>query len=550
MEYYNPAQHDKKRVATEQKTETREIKQAPAKPLQTTAITMAVAAGAAKEETTKLTTNEYDVTLTNRGASLSQITYKARKVDLAINQSQYQARGVFDFPIHFSEDEFLDGNALDALTWQSQNINPETVRYYTSIALNGNPMLVEKIFTFNKKDQSFLVEYRLTNNGRGDAVLNDNKLTISPSDLIGPNLDFNNTYNQISGVIYSLNGKFKKETKSGSGDGFGALIGCSSPSQADAYKIDSGTVDWFGIMGRYFVVIMIPEKSVKGSVMYDNRKGTGYRIGVTIPVKPIKPGGKFSQNFKIYLGEKDKDKLTAVDKRIVDAADISTLIEPIRYFVMWCLMGINSFIGNIGWSLVIFSILSKIAFTPLTLKSNESMRKMQQLTPHLNKLKEKFKDKPDVMQKEMMKLYKEHKVNPMGGCLPLLLQMQFFFGLYSALINSLDLWNAPFMLWIKDLSMPDTVAVIFGYNINILPLFMTATTFLQQKLSTVDSGNQQQKMMMMMMPVILIFVFWNMPSGLVLYWTLQNVFQILHQLYINKFSKDKKENAEVTKSSK
>jgi YidC/Oxa1 family membrane protein insertase len=174
---------------------------------------------------------------------------------------------------------------------------------------------------------------------------------------------------------------------------------------------------------------------------------------------------------------------------------------------------------------------------PLTQKSTDSMKKLQELGPQIKKLQEKYKDKPDLIQKETMKLYKENKVNPLGGCLPLILQMPFFFALYSALINSIDLWNAPFMLWIRDLSMPDTVANISGFNLNLLPLMMTITTIIQQKQTMVDSGNQQQKIMMYMMPVILLFVFWTMPSGLVLYWFLQNLYQILHQFIVNKIGK-------------
>ena len=207
--------------------------------------------------------------------------------------------------------------------------------------------------------------------------------------------------------------------------------------------------------------------------------------------------------------------------------------------MIWCLLAINKYIGNLGWSLVLFSLLSKIVFMPLTIKSNESMKKMQQLTPKLNEIKAKYKDKPDLMQKEMMKLYRENKVNPMGGCFPLLLQMPFFFALYSALINSIDLWNAPFIFWMKDLSMPDTVATVAGFSLNILPIIMTGTTFLQQKLSTVEAAGQQ-KALMMIMPLMFIFIFWNMPSGLVLYWALQNVFQIMHQLFINYRAKAKK----------
>jgi len=317
------------------------------------------------------------------------------------------------------------------------------------------------------------------------------------------------------------------------------MLGCGSSSNGEPLKKETGKINWAGVMSRYFLLIMIPEDSAGKSVVHDNRKQTGFRTGMYIDMGALAPGKEIKKSFKIYLGEKDKKNLAATDKSIIDAADVSKLIEPIRDFVIWCLMSINRLVGNLGWALVIFSIITKVVFMPLTIKSTESMKKMQQLTPMLNELKVKYKDKPDQMQKEMMKLYKENKVNPMGGCFPLLLQMPFFFALYSALIDSIDLWHAPFILWMKDLSMPDTVLSISGFDLNILPILMTASTFFQQKLTTVDTGGQQ-KIMMMMMPLVFIFIFWSMPSGLVLYWALQNIFQIAQQLFINYRSKGKK----------
>jgi YidC/Oxa1 family membrane protein insertase len=133
-----------------------------------------------------------------------------------------------------------------------------------------------------------------------------------------------------------------------------------------------------------------------------------------------------------------------------------------------------------------------------------------------------------------MEMYKKEKVNPASGCLPILVQMPFFIALYSALSNSLDMWNAPFIFWITDLSMPDTVAQISGVNINILPIIMTLTTYVQQKMTPGSDAGSQQQMFMKFMPLIFIFIFWDMPSGLVLYWTMQNLLQILNQVYINR----------------
>jgi YidC/Oxa1 family membrane protein insertase len=474
-----------------------------------------------KEETIKLKTDKFTFELTNKGAAVSRANYSDRNIDLTLNEKLFGANGNLDFAVHFSEDEFFHGNNLNSDLWNVVRVDDKTVKFFTEVLVDGNPLRVEKIYKFTDKGYDFSVEYRFMNTGKKPVIFRDGKAIFSPSDTLGPKLDYTNRYNHMVG-IYSIGDDYSQNMKGG---GFFSKAGDS--------KKESGKVDYTGIMSRYFLLIMIPDQFNGTEMIFDNRNDTGFRTGMTVAMNEILPGKEQVKSFKIYLGEKDKAMLKGVDAKIVDASDVSTIIEPIRYFVVWCLTWINKIFGNMGWSLVVFSILTKIVFMPLTKKSTDSMKKMQELTPQINKLKEKFKDKPDMIQKETMRLYKENKVNPLGGCLPLLLQMPFFFGLYSALINSIDLWNVPFMLWIKDLSMPDTVFALSGYNINILPLLMTATTIIQQKQTMVDTGNQQQKIMMYMMPFILLFVFWTMPSGLVLYWFLQNLYQILNQFVVN-----------------
>jgi len=285
---------------------------------------------------------------------------------------------------------------------------------------------------------------------------------------------------------------------------------------------------------------MMPLGQSAMEVVADNRLNSGYRTGMSMPPETIKANSAITKIFKVYAGPKNKNILASVDPSLKNAADISLIIEPIHNFVIWCLLNLNKLFKNIGWSLIVFSILTKIVFMPITQKSTDSMKKMGLLAPQINAIKEKYKDKPDVMQREIMAVYKANRINPLMGCLPILIQMPFFFAFYSALTSSIDLWNAPFILWMKDLSMPDTVATISGFNLNILPLIMTVSTFFQTKLSTVDTGqSKQQKIFMMAMPVVFIFIFWTMPSGLVLYWIMQNILQIAHQLIVNKFGKIK-----------
>ena len=478
-----------------------------------------------KEETINLKTDKFTLELTNKGASVSKANYSERNIDLTLNEKLFGASGNLDFSVHFSENDFFHGNNLNSDLWNVVKVDQKTVKFFTEVLIEGNPLRLEKIFKFNDKGYDFNVEYRFINIGKNPVKFRDGKAIFSPSDTLGPKLDYTNKYNHMIG-IYSVDDSYSQNTKGG---GFFSKSGDS--------KTKSGAVEYTGIMSRYFLLIMIPEQFTGTEMIFDNREKTGFRTGMYVNMSEILPGQEQVKSFKIYLGEKDKAMLKAVDPRIVAASDVSTIIEPIRYFVVWCLMWINKLFGNMGWSLVVFSILTKIVFMPLTKKSTDSMKKMQELGPQVNKLKEKYKDKPDMIQKETMKLYKDNKVNPLGGCLPLLLQMPFFFGLYSALINSIDLWNVPFMLWIKDLSMPDTVFAISGFNINILPLLMTASTIVQQQQTMVDTGNQQQKIMMYMMPFVLLFVFWTMPSGLVLYWFLQNLYQILNQVVVNHLGK-------------
>ena len=481
-----------------------------------------------KEETINIQTEKFAFTLTNKGALISKVNYIERDIELTHNENPFNSNGYFDFPIHLSEDEFFNGNNLNSDNWKIERADDKMVQFAMTMTVDGNPIKIEKIYRFTDNGYDFTVDYRFINISRNSVKFNNGKIIFSSSDVLGPDLDYSKYYNLITG-IYSIDDSYSQNTK---GSGFFTKVG--------ELKRETGNVEYVGVMSRYFLLIMIPQDFTGTEMIFDNREHTGYRTGMYVAMNEILPGNDLTKSFRVYLGQKDKKELKAVDPKIAKASDVWAIIEPIRYFVIWCLLSINSVVGNLGWSLIIFSILTKIVFMPLTQKSTDSMKKMQEIAPQLKKLQEKYKGKPELLQQETVKLYKENKVNPLGGCLPLLLQMPFFFGLYSGLISSIDLWNAEFMFWIKDLSMPDTIYTISGFEIVVLPIFMTITTVIQQRQTMVDTGNQQQKMLMYMMPVILLFVFWRMPSGLVLYWFLQNLYQIMHQYIVNKIGMRKK----------
>jgi YidC/Oxa1 family membrane protein insertase len=197
----------------------------------------------------------------------------------------------------------------------------------------------------------------------------------------------------------------------------------------------------------------------------------------------------------------------------------------------------NRLTHNYGIDIILLTILIKIIFYPLSVKSYKSMKEMQKMQPIISKLKEKYKDDKQKLNQEMMDLYKKKGINPMGGCLPMIIQIPVFFALYKALSGAIELRHAPFMLWINDLSAPEDLFSfsIAGYSlpIRILPLVMGVTQVIQQKMTPTSADPIQEKMMLFM-PIFFTFLFWGFPSGLVLYWLVNNVISIAQQYYINK----------------
>jgi YidC/Oxa1 family membrane protein insertase len=250
-----------------------------------------------------------------------------------------------------------------------------------------------------------------------------------------------------------------------------------------------------------------------------------------------KPG---INNFILYAGPKEYDMLKTLNvglEHIVDFGFFSILAVPL----FWVLKLFYQLIGNYGWAIILLTIVTRIPFIPLINKSQKSMKKMQDIQPKMAEVREKYKKDPQRMQKEMMELYKTHKVNPVGGCLPMLLQIPVFFALYKILLIAIELRNAPFMLWIKDLSGPDTlfghipaaIPMIGGFAVGPLPLLMGLTMLIQQKMTPTSLDPTQNKMMMFM-PIIFTFLFLNFASGLVLYWLINNILSIAQQFYVNR----------------
>jgi len=278
---------------------------------------------------------------------------------------------------------------------------------------------------------------------------------------------------------------------------------------------------WIADEESYFFAALVPGFQAEEVKIWEKR-------GIGLIALKMNPG---TNKYVLYAGPKSIDTLKKENldlEHIVDFGFFSVIARPI----FWLLKYINGFIGNYGWSIIILTILLRVPFIPLLNKSQRSMKKLQQLQPKMAELKEKYKKDQQRMQKEMMELYRKYKVNPMGGCLPMLLQIPFFFALYKVLLVAVELRGAPFMLWIHDLSAKDPYYV--------LPIVMGLTMLLQQKM-TPTSADPKQAKIMMFMPIVFTFMFLNFSSGLVLYWLMSNVLSIVQQFFVN--MKAKKEQA-------
>ena len=287
---------------------------------------------------------------------------------------------------------------------------------------------------------------------------------------------------------------------------------------------------WIAQEDKYFFSAIVPLSQV------EEARAWTYNGSSVIALK-AKPG---EAKFHMYAGPKDHDRLEKLGlglEHVIDFGFFSIIARPL----FWILKFFYSFIGNYGWSIILLTIVVRIPFIPILNKGQKSMKKLQQLQPKMAEIKEKYKKDPQKMQAEMMELYKKYKVNPMGGCLPMLLQIPVFFALYKVLLIAIELRAAPFMLWITDLSGPDTlfghipqwVPLLSGSAVGPLPIVMGLTMVIQQKM-TPTSGDPRQAKMMMFMPVIFTFMFLNFASGLVLYWLVNNILSIIQQVFVNK----------------
>ena len=306
----------------------------------------------------------------------------------------------------------------------------------------------------------------------------------------------------------------------------------------DVTKSYIGKIWWTALSSKYFLNALIPVESASKVVIKKDKLNISQNcVEAVIPI--VRPNQSFAYKINCYLGPKDVDRLEKQRVNLEVLVDFGFFGNLFR--IVHILKFLYKISGNYGVAIILLTILTNMILFPLTIKSHKSMKAMQELQPKINALKDKHKDNSQKLNKETMAMYKKNKVNPLGGCLPMMLQMPVFFALFTTLRNAIELKGTCFIpRWIPDLSLPDTVfylGALIGkqgvYPLNILPILMSITTVLQQKF-TAQSADPRQAKMMLFMPVFMLFIFYNFPSGLVLYWLTNNILSIAQQAWIRK----------------
>ena len=366
-----------------------------------------------------------------------------------------------------------------------------------------------KIYRFRRGSYVIDIEHQIRNPGPGELqshayfqMLRDSKPPAGDSAMLP-------TFTGVA--VYTDKEKFQKLT-------------FSDIEKGKASHAKNSADGWIAVLQHYFLSAWLAKPGAPREFYTRYLEGGLYAAGVIVPVGTVAPGSTGSIAIALYAGPQEQDKLDRLAPGLDLAVDYGWL-TVIAVPLFWVLAWMYGLVGNWGMAIILLTVLIKLAFYPLSEASYRSMGKMRVLAPKLQRLKEQYGDDRQRLQQAMMGLYKTEKVNPLGGCLPIVVQIPVFIALYWVLLASVELRHAPFMLWIDDLSSPDPWF--------ILPVLMGATMIIQTKLNPEPPDPVQAKVMKIM-PVAFSIFFFFFPAGLVLYWLVNNVLSILQQWHINR----------------
>ncbi len=387
----------------------------------------------------------------------------------------------------------------------------------------NNNVKIIKSFVFSKNNYDVDIEYQVINNdskswnGHVFSALK-RKNTGSSASMFSPTA--------FTGLaLYNTENKFHK---------------ISPDKLSNNPKVWDSSQGWAAIIQHYFISTWVPISDEMYQYSAKTNNDGTYSVNLLGPNFVVEPAQTVTKSIKFYSGPEQAEQLALLAPGLDRTVDYG-ILWPIASAIFWVMKKIYSFVGNWGYSIILVTILIKLVFYRLASSSYKSMAKLRVLGPKIEQLKQRYGDDREKMGKAMMELYKKEKVNPLGGCLPMLIQLPFFIALYWVLIESIELRQAPFVLWITDLSVKDPYFV--------LPLLMGISMFLQQKLSPAPADPTQAKVMMLM-PVIFTVLFLYFPAGLVLYWVINTITSIMQQWWITRSVENDKSNKNNILSSK
>ncbi len=391
------------------------------------------------------------------------------------------------------------------------------------ICKTGNNFIIKKKYLFHESQYFIELEVTVSNVKNVDAIVNYSMI----SGIGASTIPSDDRFLEIIANTDSKLAKYKKHAK--------------------PFEIQkTGVCTWQMLKTRYFCMILKPFVPCFGYFV-DQNSNYVLKTGVNIQDFTIPANSSATQRFGLYVGPSDPNLVKNTNLGL-ETALTSGFFASISQLLISTLKFFHSIFRNWGIAIITLTIFINLLLSPLTIKSYKSMQEMQILQPKIEKIRQELKNNPQKLQKEIMELYKKYKVNPMGGCLPMVLQMPIFIALYNGLMNSIELRGSKF-LWIKDLSVPEGVNLPFtlpliGNTFNFLPILMLVAMFFQQKLTNkfaamaqTDEQRQQQKMMSVMMTVMFGFLFYNFPSGLVLYWLSNTIIMTVFQFMFTRMPK-------------
>ena len=470
----------------------------------------------------KVDTDLYTATISEQGGVITSFLlkdFRQEKDEDAPAVNLVKTDQTQGHPLSFSWGSAFDRNTL--YTFDSTEVEFDSGTNKATLSLRGvSPTGLEVVRTYTFDRTTYLIDHQVTVVNQSGQVL------------------------QGSAGLHQTNMPFSKITRASNWLFRGpSMFGEAGLQQFKLKEFEDGPqtvqtdIDWVAYEGTYFMTGIIPTQNSQSITM--NAVDELVTIDLLGALETLAPGASNNYQYNLFYGPK---KLTLLNEvgfnlgKIVYFGWFDIIAKPMLYLLNW----FYSIAHNYGVAIIMVTIILKAIFWPITQKGLKSMKNMQKLQPKVVKLKEKYKDDPTKMNAEMMNLYKTYKVNPLGGCLPMVLQIPVFFALYKVLLQSIELRHAPFMLWINDLSAPDRLYLGFDIpylgGLPVLTLLMGASMFLQQKMTPTTADPTQAKIMMFL-PLIFTVMFVNFASGLVLYWFINNLLSILQQYLINRKAK-------------